>query len=62
VLEIPINEEHLGEDLNSLVRFRVTLPQGSNRIEITTLGGLRGERTLEVHGHTPFGVVGVKLR
>lgn len=62
VLEIPIAEEQLGEDLKSLVRFRVTLPQGSNRIEIATSGGLHGERTLEIQGHTPLGVVGVKLR
>jgi hypothetical protein len=60
--EVPLREENRSDDLNALVRFRVTLPAGTNRIEVETSGGLRGGRVFEAQGHLPIGTVEIPLR
>ena len=60
--EFPLREENRTDDLNALLRFRVTFPDGTNRIEVATSGGLRGERVFEAKGHVPFGTVEIPLR
>jgi hypothetical protein len=60
-IEVPIAEQNRADNLDSLVRFRMSLPCGRNRIEVSTSGGLAGERVVEVRGHTPIGTLRVKI-
>jgi hypothetical protein len=61
--EFPLRDDNrIDDDLDALLHFRVTLPPGTNRIEVATSGGLHGERAVETKGHVPYGQVRIELR